>query len=128
MVPIVNISLLIKEFMAGHYLWLETAHRLCQHVGAGGGALWWATSQFRQEAVLFRHAEEIRWSPLRLFRRRKQASWRFAARRRFRRREARCCSSRLKILLLTAISARAGSWSLATVLLASQAAIVLPAF
>lgn len=67
-VPIVNISLLIKEFMMGNYLWLETAVAFGSTSLLAAGALGWAVNQFRQESVLFRHAEEVRWSLLRRFR------------------------------------------------------------
>ncbi len=126
-VPIANVSLLIKEFMAGHYMWLETAIAFASTSLLAAGALAWATSQFRQEAVLFRHAEEIRWSPLRMFSRRKPnvlgvplAPFPSAG--------SALLLLVIEILLLTVIGARAGQWSLAAVLLVSQAAILAPAF
>lgn len=66
-VPIVNISLLIKEFMMGNYLWLETAIAFGSTSVLAAGSLGWAVNQFQQESVLFRHAEEVRWSLLRRF-------------------------------------------------------------
>ncbi|MFZ5434276.1 MAG: ABC transporter permease subunit/CPBP intramembrane protease [Calditrichota bacterium] len=62
-VPIVNISLLIKEYMMGSYLWIDTLLAFASTSALAAAALWWATDQFRQEAVLFRHAEDVRWSP-----------------------------------------------------------------
>ncbi|MBU0508591.1 ABC transporter permease [bacterium] len=64
-VPIVNVSLLIKEFMMGNYLWLEMLIALGTTSILAAVALWWATDQFRQESVLFRHAEDVKWSPFR---------------------------------------------------------------
>ncbi|MBI5059478.1 CPBP family intramembrane metalloprotease [candidate division KSB1 bacterium] len=64
-IPIVNISLLIKEYMAGNYLWQETAIAFASTSMLAVAALFWAVSQFRQESVLFRHSEAVRWSPFR---------------------------------------------------------------
>ena len=54
----------------GHYLWMETAIAFASTSVLAGLSLMWATSQFQQEAVIFRHAEDVRWSP---FRRRRVA-------------------------------------------------------
>jgi sodium transport system permease protein len=125
-VPVANISLLIKEFMSGHYMWLETTIALASTSALAGAALWWATNQFRQEAVLFRHAEEIRWSPLSLFRRRpKDADAPIAP---FPSAGTALLLVVIEVLLLTIISARAAQWGLAQVLMISQAALVIPAF
>ncbi|HEY3296167.1 MAG TPA: ABC transporter permease subunit/CPBP intramembrane protease [bacterium] len=64
-VPVANVSLLIKEFMAGNYPWLYTLMAFGSMSLLAVAALAWATSQFKQEAVLFRHAEDVRWSPFR---------------------------------------------------------------
>lgn len=68
-IPLVNISLLIKEYMAGNYYWLETLIAFGSISLMALLALTWAISQFRQEAVIFRHSEAVRWSPFRLQRR-----------------------------------------------------------
>ena len=68
-IPVVNVSLLIKEYMVGHYLWLETAIAFISTSLIAWLSLSWATSQFKQESVIFRHAEEVRWSPFRMKRR-----------------------------------------------------------
>ncbi len=65
-VPIVNISLLIKEYMTGNYLWKETAIAFASTAILAVLALSWAISQFKQESVLFRHSESVRWSPFRM--------------------------------------------------------------
>jgi sodium transport system permease protein len=65
-IPIVNVSLLIKEYMMGHYLWLETGIAFGSTSVLASLALLWATSQFKQESVIFRHAEDVRWSPFRM--------------------------------------------------------------
>lgn len=65
-IPIVNVSLLVKEFMMGNYLWKEMLVAIASTSLLAAAALAWAINQFRQESVLFRHAEDVRWSPLRL--------------------------------------------------------------
>ncbi|RPH94978.1 CPBP family intramembrane metalloprotease [candidate division KSB1 bacterium] len=64
LVPIANVSLLIKEFLMGNYLWLQMFIAFASTSVLAAAALWWATEQFKNEAVLFRHAEDLRWSPL----------------------------------------------------------------
>ena len=61
LVPVVNVSLLVREYLMGNYLWLESLLAFGSSSLLAAGALWWATYQFRQEAVLFRHAEDIKW-------------------------------------------------------------------
>ncbi|MDD5087687.1 MAG: ABC transporter permease subunit [bacterium] len=73
-VPIVNVSLLVKEFMMGNYLWNEMLVAMASTSLLAAAALAWAISQFRQESVLFRHAEEVRWSPFRFRRARSQTA------------------------------------------------------
>jgi sodium transport system permease protein len=63
--PVANVSLLIKEYMMGNYLWLETLIAFCTSSLLAVAGLTWAVSQFEQESVLFRHAEDVRWSPFR---------------------------------------------------------------
>ncbi len=64
-IPIVNVSLLTKEFLVGHYPLVEIALTFLSSCLIAVMALSWAVSQFRSETVLFRHAEDIRWSPFR---------------------------------------------------------------
>jgi sodium transport system permease protein len=64
-IPIVNVSLLIKEYMIGNYVWLETMLAFISTSLLAVVSLLWATNQFNQESVLFRHAEDVRWSPFR---------------------------------------------------------------
>lgn len=66
LVPIVNVSLLIKEFMAGNYPWLETGLAFASTSVLAAATLAWAANQFRQETVLFRHSEGMRWSMFRV--------------------------------------------------------------
>ena len=61
LVPIANVSLLIREYLMGNYLWLESLLAFGSSSLVAVAALWWATYQFRQERVLFRHAEDIKW-------------------------------------------------------------------
>lgn len=49
----------------GRYPFTETALTFLSSCLLAVLALKWATSQFRRESVLFRHAEDIRWSPFR---------------------------------------------------------------
>jgi len=65
LVPIINISLLTKEFLVGRYPLVESLLTFSSSCLLAGLSLHWAISQFRREAVLFRHAEEVRWSPFR---------------------------------------------------------------
>ncbi|MBM3325154.1 MAG: CPBP family intramembrane metalloprotease, partial [Calditrichaeota bacterium] len=65
LVPIVNVSLLTKEFLMGRYPLTETALTFLSSCLLAALALKWATSQFQRESVLFRHAEDVRWSPFR---------------------------------------------------------------
>jgi sodium transport system permease protein len=62
LVPIANVSLLIREYLMGNYLWLESLLAFGSSSLLAAGALWWATYRFKQESVLFRHAEELPWS------------------------------------------------------------------
>jgi sodium transport system permease protein len=61
LIPIANVSLLIREYLMGNYLWLESLLTFASSSLLAAGALWWATYQFHQERVLFRHAEDIKW-------------------------------------------------------------------
>ena len=65
LVPVVNVSLLTKEFLVGHYPLVETLLTFSSSCLIAVLALSWATSQFHRETVLFRHAEDVRWSPFR---------------------------------------------------------------
>ncbi len=62
-VPIANVSLLTKELMAGQTPWLELFITLLSTAGLAVLALHWVTVQFNRESVLFRHAEDVKWSP-----------------------------------------------------------------
>jgi sodium transport system permease protein len=65
LVPIVNTSLLTKEFLVGRYPLVESLLTFMSSCVLAGLSLRWAISQFQRESVLFRHAEELRWSPFR---------------------------------------------------------------
>lgn len=65
LIPIVNVSLLTKEFLIGRYPLLEILLTFSSSCLMAVLALNWAISQFQRETVLFRHAEDIRWSPFR---------------------------------------------------------------
>jgi sodium transport system permease protein len=65
LIPVVNVSLLTKEFLVGRYPLVETVLTLFSCCLIAVLALSWATNQFRRETVLFRHAEDVRWSPFR---------------------------------------------------------------
>jgi sodium transport system permease protein len=65
LIPIVNVSLLTKEFLMGRYPLVETALTFLSSCLLAALALRWAISQFQRESVLFRHAEDVRWSPFR---------------------------------------------------------------
>lgn len=71
LVPVANVSLLIREYLMGHYPLLESTLCLASSWALAIGALHWAVFQFKQESVLFRHAEEIKFS---LFRRKRGAA------------------------------------------------------
>lgn len=62
-VPIANVSLLTKELMAGQTPWLELVITLLSTAGLAILSLHWVTVQFKKESVLFRHAEDVKWSP-----------------------------------------------------------------
>jgi sodium transport system permease protein len=117
-IPVANVSLLIKEFMAGNYLWLYTAIAFVSTSALAVAALWWATSQFKQEAVLFRHAEDVRWSP---FRRR-----RGALPSPFPSPGTAMLLIAVELIILTVIGGMAQKWDMGRVLIYSQLAILLP--
>jgi sodium transport system permease protein len=61
-IPIANVALLIVEFLSGNYpLWESIITILSTSIFAGL-SLWWVTSQFNQESVLFRHVDDVKWS------------------------------------------------------------------
>jgi sodium transport system permease protein len=66
LVPVTNVALLIREYLMGSYPLLMSLIAFGSTSLLAAAALWWATYQFKQEAVLFRHAEDLKWS---LFRR-----------------------------------------------------------
>jgi sodium transport system permease protein len=54
MVPILNISLVAKEILAGHYPWQFIGIIFSSTCVYAGGALYLAVRQFHREEVLFR--------------------------------------------------------------------------
>ncbi len=117
-IPIVNVSLLIKEYMMGHYLWTETAIAFGSTSLLAALALSWATSQFKQESVIFRHAEDVRWSP-------------FRSRRRIARPSAYPTPGSalvlvmVQIILLFQMNMSAAAWGLPKLLLVTELVIIL---
>lgn len=71
LIPISNVVLLTVEFMSGNYPLLETLITVLSTSVFALLSLWWVTNQFNQESVLFRHADDIKWS---LFSRRPAAT------------------------------------------------------
>jgi sodium transport system permease protein len=118
LIPIANVSLLIKEFMAGNYPWGYAALAFVSMSAFAAAALAWATSQFKQEAVLFRHAEDVRWSP---FRRR-----RGALPSPFPSAGTAVLLVAVELIILAAFGGLAQTWGVQKLLLISQMAIVLP--
>ncbi len=64
-VPIANISLLVRALLAGQTPWLELGITVASTVGLALLSLHWVTLQFNRESVLFRHAEDVKWTPFR---------------------------------------------------------------
>ncbi|MCL4305901.1 ABC transporter permease subunit [bacterium] len=64
-VPIANISLLVRALLAGQTPWLELGVTVASTVGLALLSLHWVTLQFNRESVLFRHAEDVKWTPFR---------------------------------------------------------------
>ncbi|MBK6910780.1 MAG: CPBP family intramembrane metalloprotease [bacterium] len=62
-IPIANVSLLTRTLMSGHTPWLEFAITLLSTAGLAALSLHWVIVQFNRESVLFRHAEEMKWTP-----------------------------------------------------------------
>ena len=62
LIPISNVVLLTVEFMSGNYPILETLITLLSTSIFALLSIWWLTNQFKQESVLFRHADDIKWS------------------------------------------------------------------
>jgi sodium transport system permease protein len=121
LIPITNVSLLIREFMAGNYLWTETLLAFGSTSLLAVASLWWATSQFEQESVLFRHAEDIRWSPFQRRRGPGQSAAPSPA--------AAFVLIVFELLALAWIGSSAANWSLQRTILVSQAIVIaLPLF
>lgn len=57
--PVVGVSLLLKELLAGAGGYLYLAPVLATSLGYASLALWWAIDQFSREDVLFREAERF---------------------------------------------------------------------
>jgi sodium transport system permease protein len=119
LIPIANVSLLIKEIMMGSYPWLEIVLALASTSVLAMGALWWATSQFSQESVMFRHADDIKWSPFR---------------KKYGRIAAELPSSGIamvvvavELIALSLLGLVAGKWELRQSVLLSQLVVLLPA-
>ncbi|MCB9358007.1 MAG: CPBP family intramembrane metalloprotease [Calditrichaeota bacterium] len=64
-VPIANISLLMRALLSGQTPLLELFITLASTAGLALLSLHWVTVQFNRESVLFRHAEDVKWSPFR---------------------------------------------------------------
>lgn len=62
-IPIANVSLLMRSLMSGHTPWLEMTITLASTAALAVLSLRWVTIQFNRESVLFRHAEDVKWSP-----------------------------------------------------------------
>lgn len=62
-IPIANVSLLVRALLSGNTPWLEMAITLVSTAALAVLALRWVTIQFNRESVLFRHAEDVKWSP-----------------------------------------------------------------
>jgi len=61
-IPIANVSLLTRTLLAGNTPWLEFGITLASTAGLAALSLNWVTTQFNRESVLFRHAEDVKWS------------------------------------------------------------------
>jgi sodium transport system permease protein len=61
-IPIANVSLLMRSLMSGNTPWLEMTITLVSTGALAMLALRWVTIQFNRESVLFRHAEDVKWS------------------------------------------------------------------
>lgn len=61
-IPIANVSLLTRALLAGNAPWLEFAITILSTAGLAALSLYWVTVQFNRESVLFRHAEDVKWS------------------------------------------------------------------
>ncbi len=61
-IPIANVSLLMRALMAGNAPWLEFTITLVSTAVLAALSLRWVTLQFNRESVLFRHAEDVKWS------------------------------------------------------------------
>lgn len=61
-VPIANVSLLMRSLLSGQVPWLEMTITLASTAGLAVLSLHWVTLQFNKESVLFRHAEDVKWS------------------------------------------------------------------
>ena len=116
-IPIVNVSLLIKEYMMGHYLWLETIIAFLSSSLLAGLSLSWATSQFKQESVLFRHAEEVRWSPFRMKRANRAQTFPSPG--------TAMLLVMVEILLLFWVNSQAVGWGIPKVLLVTELVVIL---
>ncbi len=62
-IPIANVSLLMRALLAGNAPWLEFSITILSTAGLAALSLRWVTQQFNRESVLFRHAEDVKWSP-----------------------------------------------------------------
>lgn len=119
-IPLVNVSLLIKEYMAGNYFWTETLIAFASTSLLAFLALSWAVSQFRQEAVLFRHSEAVRWSPFRLQRRVSTLSTALPSP------GSAMLLVSVGMVLLFLLSGIVGEWDAVRSILASQAIVIAP--
>jgi sodium transport system permease protein len=120
-VPVANVSLLIKEYMMGNYLWLETLIAFSTSSLLAVAGLTWAVSQFEQESVLFRHAEDVRWSPFRRRRGVLQQPYPSSA--------TAFLLVVVEIIALFALGSAGSNWGVVKSLLVTQAIIVaLPLF
>jgi sodium transport system permease protein len=120
LIPIANVSLLIKGFMMGSYPWLEILIALFSTSLLAAGALWWATNQFSQESVMFRHADDAKWS---LFR--KKHGPRLLE---FPTAGMAVVLVAIELIVLSILSSFAGKWTITQTVVYSQMAVILPAF
>jgi sodium transport system permease protein len=70
LVPIANVSLMTKTLLSGETPWLEIFLTIGSTAALAWLSLRWVIAQFHSESVLFRHAEDIRWNPFHMPKRR----------------------------------------------------------
>ncbi|MBU1637441.1 ABC transporter permease, partial [bacterium] len=118
LIPISNVVLLTVEFMSGNYPLLETLITLLSTSIFALLSIWWLTNQFNQESVLFRHADDIKWS---LFSRRPAATATPLPSS-----ATALLTAMILLIALSLIGSFTQDWGIIRALLTSQAIIILP--